>query len=206
MVDLDLVSEFLQIADDRALGLALVVAQNVRNVLQDKTAGLLHLEDLQDLEEQLTLAGVGESELVTRLRERLTRKTCSQDFMVGDLPCDLLVRIEVIDVRPGTQAVVVLVEDVQLGLPLGGEDGLSMESSSARWKPPRPANKSTNLKAALLSLTAGPALQSRLALRRVRSAGSEISLSGSTDNRWEPRHDHLTVVPRYLVKDATEAG
>src|SRR5690606_26143577 len=96
----DFVSGFLEFGDHDPEGRAALVAENIWHILQDETARLLRLQDVENPEEELSLEGVFKPELLTRLGEGLAREAGGQDLMVRHLLGDDLRGIEFIDVGP----------------------------------------------------------------------------------------------------------
>jgi hypothetical protein len=115
--------------------------QDVGHILKDETARTLNAENLVYFEEEVALEGISEAHLVACLGERLARKTRSKHVVVRDLAFYVSIGLKVVDVTPGMNSIVRLVEGVKRRLPLGSEHNFAieviesdMETSEARKK------------------------------------------------------------------------
>ena len=101
--------------------------QDVGYIFKDESARTLNAENLVDFEEKVALEGVGEAHLIPGLGERLTRETRGKYVMIRDLTFNVPIGLEVINITPGFDAIVGLVEGVKDRLPLGSEYDFTIE-------------------------------------------------------------------------------
>ena len=117
----DGVAKLLQHANDRGLGAAAVVLEDIGYVLQDEVLRPLDAQDVVNLEEKIALIRVLEAQLVSCFGEGLTRKTRGKDVVIGHAPGDDFVAAQVVEVTPSVDTEIDLIEGVQRGRPFSSK-------------------------------------------------------------------------------------
>lgn len=130
LVVLDVVPQPLQGHLDFSKGLALVVAEQGRYVLEHQVLGALGLKRADHVIDEIAVLAAVASQLLAGVRERLARETSAENVVVGDG-----IDIDVVDVKRRIHPEVVSIQAVQIRVYLASKYALVAEARQGQMKP-----------------------------------------------------------------------
>ena len=110
--------------------------QKIRDVFQHNERRSLLTQNPQEVSEHIPIAFAIESELLTRLRERLTRESSAKDVVIGDAP-----RHESADIVVGNDAEISLIESPQARIDLTRKDATNPKPLQTDVESAKPGEK-----------------------------------------------------------------
>ena len=111
------VAERAQVVRDRAPCIAVVMGDEIANIFKDDIPSMVMAEDSFDVKEKSALCLVAESELLPRLREGLTRESCTENIVCRDVAL-----INLFDVAERCDSIIGFVGSFAVFVPFGCED------------------------------------------------------------------------------------